>query len=219
MNNDFWISRWTNDQTGWHMNEVHPKLKQYWPRLELDENAVVLVPFCGQSVDLLWLKKRYGTVIGVELVEKPVKTFMQNHFDHYQKREADAFTIYEAENLQLWQGDYFNLNRSQLPAIDGIYDRGSLVALPPGQRKKYARKIRELSALNTHMLLVAFDYKQEEMNGPPFSVPYREVQKHYEADFQIKQLHNESILEEVDGFRQQGLSSYMDLNVYHLIHR
>lgn len=219
MNYDFWSRRWSRNETGWHQQEVHPKLKQYWPELGLERNATILVPFCGKSLDLKWLAKRHQKVIGIELVTKPVEEFMQEHYEDYQLQEENSFHIYKAQNLEIWQGDFFEFGDGGFSSIDGIYDRGSLVSLPPDMRKKYGRHICRLSNAQTQILLIVYDYNQDEMNGPPFSVPRDEVEQHFRDDFQIKQLLNKSILEEVDGFRQKGLSSYMDLNIYQLIHR
>lgn len=216
MNYDFWASRWTKNKTGWHLRRVHPKLIEYWPQLGLGENSTVLVPFCGKSLDLDWLAERHQRVIGIELVEQPVRELITERHPDYHHRKMEPFTIYETDRLEIWNGDFFQLNPALLQHVDGIYDRGSIVSLPSGDRRKYAEKCIQLAASNTRILLIVFAYNQEEMEGPPFSVPPEEVEELFGNHFKINHLLNQSIFDEVDNFRRKGLTSYMDLNVYHL---
>ena len=56
------------------------------------------------------------------------------------------------------------------------------------------------------MLVITLDYPQHEMNGPPFSVPPREVERLYHAHCLIDELHEEDCLAKEPRFRKKGIS-------------
>jgi thiopurine S-methyltransferase len=216
MNLDFWKSRWEKRQTGWHLEQIHPKLIQFWPRLSLDSQATVLVPFCGKSLDLDWLTEQHHRVIGVEWVEEPSREVISRHTSSYNEQKADGFNVFTGDSLQIWNGDFFNLQPDHLPSIDAVYDRGSLVSLPRSGRSRYVRCLTQWTHSHTQMLIICYEYNQDEMQGPPFSVPRTEIDTLYGNHFTIELIHNESILDQAEAFRRRGLTSYMNLNVYHL---
>ena len=51
-----------------------------------------------------------------------------------------------------------------------MYDRASLIALPPEMRERYARHLAGILPPATQILLITLDYPQPEMPGPPFAV-------------------------------------------------
>jgi len=67
----------------------------------------------------------------------------------------------------------------------------------------------------TKALLVAFDYPQNEMQGPPFSVQTSEVQKLYRNWCDVDLLYTEDILDKEPNFRDKGVSR-MQEQVYAL---
>jgi thiopurine S-methyltransferase len=75
MQPEFWHKRWASNQIGFHLPQVNPYLQRFWPALGLEEGSRVLVPLCGKSLDLLWLAHQGHEVLGVELSEKPWRTF------------------------------------------------------------------------------------------------------------------------------------------------
>jgi thiopurine S-methyltransferase len=97
---------------------------------------------------------------------------------------AYRYTSGADDRLQILQADVFSplLTRELIatPAgVDVVWDRASLVALNPHQRGTYAEMIERLSAPSAQMLLNVFVYNQDEMNGPPFSVPPQAVDELY----------------------------------------
>ncbi|MDX1586011.1 MAG: thiopurine S-methyltransferase [Balneolaceae bacterium] len=212
----YWKARWNKGKTGWHMDKVYPHLPTYWPELQLEEGTCVLVPLCGKSLDLLWLKNRGHRVIGVDVSQKAAEHFFREHRLDCNTYEKASFTIFEGNNLSFWCGDFFKLQKKFLPKIDAIYDKAALIALPEEQRIAYSQQVLEMCYKHTQMLLNTFEYEQEEMNGPPFSVFREELKVHYGERFTIELLHEESVLENLARFRQRGLSSYLIEKVYHL---
>lgn len=212
----YWQARWEKDKTGWHMQQVYPHLKTYWHKLGLKEGATVLVPLCGKSLDLLWLKERNLEVIGVELSEKAAEIFFDKHELPYQKKKYGNFTHFRSENLSIWNGDFFKLKPDALPTVDAIYDKAAMIALPPERREVYARHILGFCHSQSQILMNTFEYPQEEMLGPPFSVPEKEIKHYYGKYFKIDLLAETDILEELPRFKSRGLHSYLIEKFYHL---
>lgn len=212
----YWKARWQKDKTGWHMHLVYPHLPAFWPRLHLNKGATVLVPLCGKSLDMVWLKNQNYRVIGIEVSEKAANEFFMENRLRFEKSSKAKFTIYETDNLAIWSGDFFKLKKGYLPGVDAIYDKAALIALPNEQRKKYADKILSLCKSHTQILMNAFEYEQEEMTGPPFAVFKDEIKKLFGQHFTIELLHEESIFEDLAKFQHRGLSSYLIEKLYHL---
>ena len=74
MDNDFWLQRWQDQQTPWHLQHPHVLLG---PALQCLGNpqGATLVPLCGKSRDMVALAARGHGVLGVELAEPAVAAF------------------------------------------------------------------------------------------------------------------------------------------------
>lgn len=212
----YWKARWNKGKTGWHMQDVYPNLPIYWPKLQLETDATVLVPLCGKSVDLLWLRDRGHRVIGVDVSHKAAEQFFRENRLDYHTSEKAAFTVYQSGDIAIWCGDFMKLQQSFLPGISAVYDKAALIALPQKQRKPYVKQVIAMCDKDARILLNTFEYEQEEMNGPPFPVFREELEELYGDQFRIHLIHEESIFEELVKFRQRGLSSYLVEKVYHL---
>jgi len=212
----YWISRWEKDKTGWHQQQVNPKLRKYWKSLNISPNPTVLVPLCGKSIDLQWLSDQAQKVIGIEVSEKAVREFLEQHAGDYTTQHHGEFVVYQSDAFEIWQGNYFHMKSSFLGPIDAVYDRAALVSMPPAKRVAYAKKLRELIENRAKILLISFDYPQQEMNGPPFSVPFEEIRQHYGPQYEIEVLHKENMIESVRKFNRRGLKSYFFEKVYYL---
>lgn len=126
----YWKSRWQKNNTGWHMDVVYPQLPKVWPQLSVKSDARVLVPLCGKSLDINWLAEQGYYVIGVEISPKALQEFMDQYPHQFSKDSSHEFTIYRSDSIELWEGDFLKLPTSKIPALDVIYDKASLVALP-----------------------------------------------------------------------------------------
>lgn len=198
------------------MGRVYPKLPEIWPLLSLTSNPRVLVPLCGKSLDMRWLADRRCYVIGVEISQRALQEFRNSQPEAFHRDASHGFTIYRSSSFELWEGDFFKLPEGEISDPDLIYDKASFVALPPKSRKDYGQKILELCGKNTQILLQIFEYNQDEMNGPPFSVSEHEIRHTFGEQFSIKLLHEQSKFEELSKFQRRGLSSYLNEKIYHL---
>ncbi|KAG5362221.1 putative thiopurine S-methyltransferase [Yarrowia sp. C11] len=106
------------------------------------------------------------------------------------KNASGKLTIYESGNTQVWCGDLFDLDAEDLKDVTAIYDRASVIALPPDMREQFAS---HLGALITKPqgLLLSLEYDQSKVSGPPHSVPDAEVQKLFGSHWKL------TLLEEI----------------------
>ncbi|WP_431066005.1 thiopurine S-methyltransferase [Methylotuvimicrobium sp.] len=206
MHQEFWLERWQQNQIGFHSESINPHLEQYWPALHIEAGSRVFVPLCGKSNDMLWLLAQNYRVIGVELSPLAVNAFFTENKVPATAGHKDNFEVWENDDLCIYCGDFFHLREDDLTGVDAVYDRASLVALPPEMRADYAGHMKRLLKTGTKILLVAFDYPQQEMDGPPFSVQCQEVETLYRDWCRIDLLHTEDILSKEPRFRERGLN-------------
>lgn len=206
MHADFWHERWQRNQIGFHQQSFNPYLQQYWPALGAAAGSRVFVPLCGKSGDMLWLRAQGHEVIGVELSPLAVAAFFEENGLAASVRTQGPFEVHEVDGLAIYCGDVFALAPDDLAGVDAMYDRAALIALPPAMRPVYAAKLRQLLPSGTRTLLVAIEYDQAEMDGPPFSVPETEVHALYASDCAIERLCADDILDAEPKFRDKGLT-------------
>lgn len=214
MEADFWHNRWENNLTGFHLNEVNPYLKANWSALNLKSDSRIFVPLCGKSLDLMWLAEQGHQVIGCELSELAVEAFFSENKLAVERSQIGDLELWQSEKISIFCGDIFNLTAELLGKIDAVYDRASLIALPPTMRQDYAAKMSEL-AQTAPKLLITLEYEQSKMDGPPFSVSVNEVNALYDTKYQVKQLSAQDVLGNNEKFREKGLD-YMNECIYQL---
>jgi thiopurine S-methyltransferase len=189
MDREFWTARWKNHEIGFHRAEVNPLVAEHWQALGIPPNSGVLVPLCGKSLDLRWLRQRGHRVIGVELSAIAAREFFAEAGETPMCSELPPFEVHETGGIRLLVGDFFDLERRHLEGVEAAYDRAALIALPPELRVRYAKRLSELLPERASLLVVTFEYVAGTMEGPPFSVPEEEVRALYEPAFQVTLLH------------------------------
>ena len=170
---EFWHNKWASNKIGFHLHDVNPLLTQFWSALKPQREERVLVPLCGKSEDLVWLAERHDDVVGVELSQIAIRAFFAEHFyTPLVTKLSHHHELYQFDELSLYTGDFFT---APVDKVDLIYDRAALVALPPSMRVAYAERLKQLIKPGGRILLISLDYPQEELAGPPFSVPEQEI--------------------------------------------
>lgn len=205
MDRQFWITRWEQNRTSFHLEQPNPALVRHWDALHLSGDERVLVPLCGKSLDLSWLSERGHKVLGVELSSLAVEAFfaaMQLRPEHSRR---GAFDVWEAGAIRILCGDFLSVDAQALAGVSAVYDRAALIALPSELRSQYAAVLRERVAAPVRMLLIALEYDQTEMEGPPFSVAEPEVRSLYGTAFEIEVLERKSA-EVPPRFAEHGLT-------------
>ncbi len=207
MEKSYWQSRWVKDKTGFHTPEMDPSFLEYWPRYFTHKHANVLVPLCGKATEMKWLSDNHYNVTGIEFIQKACTDYFQT-FDITPKiTHKKGVDIYEHENIRVLNADFFKPNTDLKKFADYVYDRAALIALPEQMRGKYVQIIKRYLKETSQILLITLEYDQEEMKGPPFSVPIEEVKSLYGIDFKVDLIERRDILDSMVRFRERGLTS------------
>ena len=206
MQPEFWHERWRTGQIGFHQSAVDRHLNRYWPELGLAAHSRVFVPLCGKSLDLQWLRGRGHSVVGVELSAAALESFCMEQGVPARRRTLDGFDVYEAAQLQLHRGDFFALTPEVLGSFSAIYDRAALISWTPELRAAYVAHVAALSRPGTQTLLIATEYPQAQMPGPPFSLDAKEIHRLYSGSHSIQELSREDILANEPRLRSRGVT-------------
>jgi thiopurine S-methyltransferase len=202
----FWQERWARNQIGFHLPEVNPYLPRHWPKLALADGAKVLVPLCGKSLDLMWLASAGYRVLGVELSEQAVEAFFSEQGLVPRVSRRGVFKVYQADQIELWCGDFFALGADVVADCAALYDRAALIALPPLMRAQYAGHLNTVLRTGCQGLLITLDYDQTQKAGPPFAVTDEEVRVLLESHWAAQVLEEQDILGESWKFVQDGVT-------------
>ncbi len=199
-----WLDRWEEGRIGFHQPQVNTHLTRFWP--ELAPKGPVFVPLCGKSLDMLWLRAQGHPVLGVELAPRAVEAFFSENRLQPEITEHGPFQRWACDGLVLLQGDFFDLQPQDLADVTAVYDRASLIALPPDMRRDYARHMQRILPPGAVTLLITMEYPAGEMQGPPFSVGEDEVRRLYQGAAKVEQLTDFDALAANPDLRQRGLS-------------
>ena len=204
---NLWETRWQEDRIGFHLEEVNPDLKRFYYQLLYKNPDRVFVPLCGKSLDLYWLTKKTKKVIGVELVSKAVQDFFAENKITYLVQNAENLKKFSSKSIDIYLGNFFELDPKQTSLFKSIYDRASIVAIDKLDRKKYVNHLISFLYPEGRILLITLEYNQNQMEGPPYSVPAEEIESLFAPFGSIKLLETCDILD--DRFRNKGLTSLL----------
>ena len=210
---ELWHERWREGRIGFHLNETNPNLSEWYSKLELVAGQRIFVPLCGKSLDLLWLGNQGLDVIGVEISELAVRSFFEENGLEPEVASVNDHDQWRAGNITILHANYFDLQPGDLGPIDAVYDRASLIALPPDMRAAYAEKMRELLSRDVPVLLITLEYPPHQMSGPPFSVSQTEVERLFGEHYRVERLATIDLLSEEPRWREKGLET-MTEHVY-----
>lgn len=208
--NSYWINRWQDQDIGWHHQEFNAHLLNHWHSLYLPQGSLVLAPLCGKSRDLLWLAEQGYRIRGIELSPLAVESFFTEHKLKPTRISMQGFERWTAGPYEIYCGDIFDLTLMDNRDIDAVYDRASLVALNPAQRRQYAELLVRSLPEKVKMLLVAMDYPQAEMQGPPYSVQMSEVRALFEPHFTVNLRHTLDLLQDTERYGDKGVSRLLE---------
>ncbi|MDG4563206.1 MAG: thiopurine S-methyltransferase [Candidatus Competibacter sp.] len=215
MEPSFWHERWERSEIGFHQQNINVHLQQFWTQLDLRPGQRVFAPLCGKSRDLLWLAGEGHPVTGVEISRLAVEAFFTENGLKPRCWREGAFEIWEVDEIRILLGDFFDLEPQHLADAAGIYDRASLIALPPPMRARYARHLDAILPVGTRVLLVTLEYDQSVLAGPPFAVGEAEVRALYQATHEVELLYTRDALAETSRWRERGLTWLLE-RVYRL---
>jgi thiopurine S-methyltransferase len=200
-----WLERWERGLTGWHEAGGSTALRKFWPGLAAGKR--VLVPFCGASVDMLWLAKQGHDVTGVELSEIGARAFFSFADIPYEIDTDGGHVRFRGlrHRVSIHCTDYFQFAAEP---FDAVYDRAALVALPAGLRPAYVEHTRNLMKTDAAHLLITLEYDQSKADGPPYSVLAGEVRSYWP---EMHRAGDRSALKNMPPkFREAGITGFVE---------
>ena len=211
---NLWESRWQEDRIGFHLKEVNPYLMRFSDQLLHQNPDRVFVPLCGKTLDLCWLTTKTKKVTGVELVSKAVHDFFAENNIDYLIQEDETSHKFSSKSIDIYLSDFFNLNPEQTSSFKAIYDRASIVAIEKPERSKYVDHLISFLDPTGRILLITLEYNQNQMEGPPYSVPAKEIERLFAPLGSLKLLETCDIID--DRFRNKGLTHLLE-NVFLIV--
>jgi len=184
MEASFWHAKWEKSEIGFHQDEVNPFLRQYFGELSLPRGSRVFVPLCGKTRDIPWLLASGYRVAGAELSRLAVEQLFADLGLEPSVSQIGPLTHFAADNIDIYNGDIFELTGSELGQVNAVYDRAALVALPSDMRDRYACHLAGITK-QAPQLLITYAYDQSLQEGPPFSVSAEEVRRLYGQSFDL----------------------------------
>ena len=190
MESTFWHQRWENNQIAFHETEGNRFLIKHFDQLSLTGRSRIFLPLCGKTRDLHFLMSKGCHVIGVELSEIAIQQLFVELDIKPQIDSIAEFRHYHAPGIDIFVGDFFALTSVLIGKIDAVFDRAALVALPTEMRIHYCQHLIKITE-KSPQLLITFEYQQDLMPGPPFSIVTDEVKQHYQSDYQLSLLESD----------------------------
>lgn len=184
MEASFWFQRWEKNDIGFHESEANPLLVKHFKALSLAQGSRVFLPLCGKTLDIAWLLSNGYRIAGAELSATAIEQLFAELGVEPKISEVGEVNHYSAKNIDIFVGDIFALSSKMLGSVDAIYDRAALVALPGEIRSRYTAHLTEITD-KAPQLLLSFEYDQNLMEGPPFSVSKDEVNQHYRDSYDL----------------------------------
>ena len=191
----YWLNRWNKHETGWHQTEVESRLIEHFKDLSPTR---VFVPLCGKSLDLKWLADQGHEVVGIELSPIAIQEFFSENGLTPRIEQHRSFQRFVCGRIQIYQGDFFDLQPDDLGQIGAIYDRAALIALPPSMRGPYADHMIQLlegqfKNPEFRFLQILLKRTPHDLNGPPHSITTDELEELYSQQFEIKLISREQL--------------------------
>jgi thiopurine S-methyltransferase len=174
---------------------------------QLPSGARILVPLCGKSLDLGWLKDQGYNVVGVELAEQAVSELFEQLEVEPTRTPDGPFEIWESPGLSVYVGDIFELTADLAGTFDALWDRAALIALNPTDRTRYAPHVSSFLKKDSSVLLSVLLYDQQKMSGPPFSVTDDEIYRLYAACQSLEKLQSKNVTSRNPMFIEAGLDT------------
>lgn len=192
MEASFWHQKWERGDIGFHESEANPFLVDHFEKLNPAKGSRVFLPLCGKTRDFAWLLACGYRVVGAELSELAVNELFKELGLEPEISKAGELARYSAKDIDILVGDIFDVSAEFLGAVNAIYDRAALVALPAGIRERYTSHLMNITDA-APQLLISYEYDQLLMDGPPFSVSEDEVKQHYGAAYQLKSVESRNV--------------------------
>jgi len=210
---DWCEKSWDSGKVCFHVPKHHPMLVKHIDVMLRGRKGIrIFFPLCGKALDMKWLYDEGHVIIGLEASAKGIEDFFTEHgLKFTTETVADGkIKLYKTEDnrMLLYCGDIYDFNSSIGGKMEGIWDRGSFVAINREDREKYSKILIDLMAKDCHYLIDTFQFDSREYAGPPYPVSVEEVNRFYGEKCKIEQV------EEKDGMTEKqkgwGLKTFRE---------
>ena len=184
MEASFWHQKWEKGDIGFHRSEANAFLIEHFEKLNLAKGARVFLPLCGKTRDFAWLLACGYRVVGAELSELAINELFNDLGVEPKISRVGELTRYCTKDIDIFVGDIFDVSAKVLGLVDAVYDRAALVAMPENVRHQYTSHLMKITDV-APQLLICYEYNQQLIDGPPFSVSEAEVKHHYASAYQL----------------------------------
>ena len=147
-------------------------------------------------------------MIGVELVTKAVQDFFAGNNIDYLLQQDKTLQKFSSKSIDIYLGDFFDLNPEQTSSFKAIYDRASIVAIEKPERSEYVDHLISFLDPAGRILLITLEYNHNQMKGPPYSVTTEEIESLFAPLGSLNLLETRDILD--DRFRNKGLTRLLE---------
>ena len=169
MNENYWESRYQNNQTGWDMHQVSPPLKNYVDQIE-NKNLEILIPGAGNAYEAEYLLSMgFKKVYVADIAQTPL---------HNLKKRVPSFP-----KDQLLHTNFFDIKLK----FDLILEQTFFCALLPELRSEYVKKVYQLLKPNGKIVGLFFFFLFTN-DGPPFGGSKEEYFSYFKESFKIQTL-------------------------------
>ncbi|SFL29077.1 thiopurine S-methyltransferase [Nitrosomonas aestuarii] len=192
MKASFWHQKWEQGDIAFHESEVNTLLITHCKKLNLSKGSRVFLPLCGKTRDIAWMLACGYQVVGAELSELAINKLFDDLGVVPKISGFGELTLYRAKNIDIFVGNIFDVLAESLGLVDAVYDRAALVAMPANMRDQYTSHLMNITDA-APQLLITYEYNQQLMDGPPFSINEEELKHYYSAAYQIKPVESKKV--------------------------
>ncbi len=167
LNDDYWSSRYDQNQTGWDIGAASGPLTHYIEQLSR-KDLRILIPGCGNAYEADYLLKKGFTNVTLIDISKTLVEALQLKF--------------KDTPIHIVHGDFFEHSGQ----YDLILEQTFFCAIDPALRKDYVTKMETLLAPGGKVAGVLFN--RDFPGGPPFGGHIPEYRDYFQEKFEIKTL-------------------------------
>lgn len=194
-----WNKQWENNNLGWHRQEINEFLVKHQEQLFNGRSSMkIFLPLCGKALEIKWFYDLGHIAVGVEGVETGITDFFKEQNLEYTVEPADKCKgkLYKSIDgrIRLYYCNLFDFSSEIEGKFDGIWDRGSLVAIDAVDRIRYRDLLVSLMNPECHYFIEALDYNNEEKDKTaPHNITAKHMSDLYGEKCSITQLDYEEI--------------------------
>jgi len=198
---DYWKKKWEEGDTSWHNSKVNRTIENYFDKMVGNEKEQrILFPLCGKTMDMKWVADKGHVVVGVEGSEKAAKEFFQDQNLEYKMdaismapNVAHVFSSLD-EKIRIFVCNFFDFRSTVAGGkFNGVFDRGSVVAINSNERPKYAEMMGDLVLPGGKILTECVEYDPTLFGGPPHVVSEDDLREIYRGNFEVQKLGKEEL--------------------------